>query len=33
MTIDYEMGMNSINNSSLEIARQDHTEIYKMIKR
>ena len=31
MTVDYEMGMNSINNSSLEIARQDHVEILKMM--
>jgi len=31
MTVDYEMGMNSINNSSLEIARQDHVEIVKMM--
>ena len=31
MTIDYEMGMNSINNSSLEIARQNHAEILKMM--
>ena len=31
MSVDYEMGMNSINNSSLEIARQDHMEIYKMM--
>ena len=31
MTVDYEMGMNCINNSSLEIARQDHIEIVKMI--
>ena len=33
MTVDYEMGMNSINNSSLEIARQDHIEIVKMMKK
>ncbi len=31
MTVDYEMGMNSINNSSLEIARQNHAEILKMM--
>ena len=31
MSVDYEMGMNSINNSSLEIARQDHMEIYKVM--
>ena len=31
MTVDYEMGMKRINNSSLEIARQDHVEILKMM--
>ncbi len=31
MTVEPEKGMNKINNSYLEIARQDHAEIYKMI--
>ena len=31
MTVDYEMGMKHINNSSLEIARQDHSEILKIM--
>ena len=31
MTVDYEMGMKLINNSFLEIARQDHIEILKMM--
>ena len=29
MTIEKEKGMKKINNSSLEIARQDHSEIFK----
>ena len=32
MTIEPEKGMKKINNSFLEIARQDHTEIYKIMK-
>jgi len=32
MTIEPEKNMEKINNSSLEIARQDHTEIIKMMK-
>ena len=31
MTIEPEKGMKKINNSFLEIARQDHSEIYKLI--
>jgi len=31
MTIEKEKGMNKINNSFLEIARQDHAEIYKIM--
>ena len=31
MTIEPEKGMKKINNSSLEIARQDHALIYGMI--
>ena len=31
MTIESEKGMKKINNSSLEIARQDHALIYKMM--
>tara|TARA_B100000767_G_scaffold275616_1_gene313734 strand:- start:1122 stop:2093 length:972 start_codon:yes stop_codon:yes gene_type:complete len=33
MTIEPEKGMKKINNSFLEIARQDHAEIYKMMSR
>ena len=32
MTIEHEKGMKKINNSSLEIARQDHSKIIKLIK-
>ena len=32
MTIEKEKGMKKINNSFLEIARQDHTEILRRIK-
>ena len=32
MTLEKEKGMTKINNSPLEIARQDHSEIYKKIK-
>ncbi|WP_145596096.1 polysaccharide deacetylase family protein [Candidatus Pelagibacter sp. FZCC0015] len=32
MTIELEKGMEKINNSSLEIARQDHSKIIKLIK-
>ena len=31
MTIEPEKGMKKINNSSLEIARQDHAQIIKMM--
>ena len=31
MAIEKEKGMNKINNSFLEIARQDHSEIHKII--
>jgi peptidoglycan/xylan/chitin deacetylase (PgdA/CDA1 family) len=31
MTIEPEKGMKKINNSFLEIARQDHAEIYKIM--
>ena len=31
MTIEPEKGMKKINNSSLEIARQDHADIFKLI--
>jgi len=31
MMVDYELVMKNINNSSLEIARQDRTEILKMM--
>ena len=32
MTLEKEKGMKKINNSPLEIARQDHSKIYKKIK-
>ena len=32
MTLEKEKGMTKINNSPLEIARQDHSEIYKKIR-
>ena len=31
MTIEHEKGMKKVNNSFLEIARQDHADIYKRI--
>ena len=33
MTIEVKRGMKKINNSSLEIARQDHAAIIKMVNR
>ena len=33
MTIEKEKGMNKINNSFLEIARQDHADIISMIRK
>ena len=31
MTIENEKGMTKINNSNLELARQDHADIMKML--
>ena len=32
MTIEYDKGMKTINNSNLELARQDHADIMSILK-